>query len=145
MPQIPGLKTVRSSLHGYGLVALKDFKEGDLMADIEGVTWREGEWWDDRYTLRINNAVSFDMVDQTRWINHSCSANAEIDLGLDEQGEPWAKLYAWRDIAAGEEVTYDYEFPAEFAERCTCGSAQCRGWIVREEDLAALLASKQRD
>ena len=91
-------------MHGYGLVALKDFKEGDMMADIEGVTWREGEWWDDTYTLRITDAVSFDMVDQTRWINHSCTANAEIDLGLDENGEPWAKLYAWRDIVAGEEA-----------------------------------------
>ena len=138
MPQIPGLRGVRSALHGYGVVALRDFKEGDLMADIEGVTWREGEWWDDKYTLRITDAVSFDMVDQTRWINHSCTANAEIDLGLDEHGEPWAKLYAWRDIAAGEEVTYDYEFPASLAEPCTCGSPQCRGWIVREEELHLL-------
>ncbi len=135
VPQLPGLRVVRSALHGYGVVALRDFKEGDLMAEIEGVTWREGEWWDDTYTLRITDAVSFDMVDQTRWINHSCTANAEIDLGLDEQGEPWAKLYAWRDIAAGEEVTYDYEFPAALAEPCTCGSDQCRGWIVREEEL----------
>ena len=135
MAQIPGLRVARSKMHGYGLVALKDFKEGDMMADIEGVTWREGEWWDDTYTLRITDAVSFDMVDQTRWMNHSCTANAEIDLGLDENGEPWAKLYAWRDIAAGEEVTFDYEFPAELAVPCTCGSAQCRGWIVREEEL----------
>ena len=135
---------MRSSLHGYGLVALKAFKEGDMMADIEGVTWREGEWWDDKYTLRITDAVSFDMVDQTRWLNHSCTANAEIDLGLDEHGEPWARLYAWRDIAAGEEVTYDYEFPAAFAEPCTCGSPQCRGWIVREDELTALLATKSR-
>lgn len=138
MPQIPGLRVVRSALHGYGVVALRDFKEGDLMADIEGVTWREGDWWDDTYTLRITDQVSFDMVDQTRWINHSCTANAEIDLGLDENGEPWAKLYAWRDIAAGEEVTYDYEFPAALAEPCTCGSPQCRGWIVREEELHLL-------
>lgn len=143
MPQISGLRVVRSALHGYGVVALRDFKEGDLMADIEGVTWREGEWWDDTYTLRITDAVSFDMVDQTRWINHSCTANAEIDLGLDEHGEPWAKLYAWRDIAAGEEVTYDYEFPAALAEPCTCGSPQCRGWIVREEDLHLLSPSSR--
>lgn len=138
MPQIPGLRVARSSLHGYGVVALRDFKEGELMAEIEGVTWREGEEWDDRYTLFITDALSFDMVDQTRWINHSCTANAEIDLGVDEHGEPWAKLYAWRDIAAGEEVTYDYEFPAELAELCSCGSPQCRGWIVREEDLPRL-------
>ena len=140
MPQISGLRVVRSLLHGYGLVALRDFKEGDMMADIEGVAWRNDEDWDDRYTLRITDALSFDMVDQTRWINHSCTANAEIDLGVDEQGAPWAKLYAWRDITAGEEITYDYEFPAELAEPCSCGSAQCRGWIVREEELSLVLA-----
>ncbi len=144
MPLIPGLRVVRSSVHGYGVVALRDFAEGEMMAEIEGVTWREGEWWDDTYTLRITDAVSFDMVDQTRWINHSCSANAEIDLGLDERGEPWAKLYAWRDIAAGEEVTYDYEFPAELAEPCSCGSPVCRKWIVREEELAQVLELKAR-
>ena len=135
MTQISGLRVVRSQLHGYGVVALRDFKEGDMMADIEGVTWREGEDWDDTFTLRITDVLSFDMVDQTRWINHSCTANAEIDLGVDAQGVPWAKLYAWRDIAAGEEITYDYEFPAELAEPCCCGSPQCRGWIVREEEL----------
>ncbi len=142
MPQISGLRVVRSSLHGYGLVALRDFKEGDMMAEIEGVAWRNDEDWDDRYTLRITDAVSFDMVDQTRWINHSCAANAEIDLGVDERGEPWAKLYAWRDIAAGEEITYDYEFPAALAEPCSCGSPQCRGWIVREEELANVLSRR---
>lgn len=135
MPLVPGLRVFRSPLHGYGVKATRDFAEGELLADVEGVTWREGEWWDDTYTLRITDAVSFDMVDQTRWINHSCEANAEVDLGLDEHGEPWAKVYAWRDIRAGEEITYDYEFPAELAERCHCGADKCRGVIVREEEL----------
>ena len=44
MPLIPGLRVVRSSTHGYGVVALRDFAEGDLLADVEGVAWREGEW-----------------------------------------------------------------------------------------------------
>lgn len=133
---IPGLRVVRSSLHGYGVVATRNFAEGDLMADIEGVAWRAGESWDDRYTLRINDGLYFDMADQTRWINHSCAANAEIDLGVDEHGQPWAKLYAWCDIPAGQEVTFDYEFPAELAEPCSCGVPTCRGWIVREEEVA---------
>lgn len=133
MPLIDGLKVVRSALHGYGVVATRDFAEGDLLADVEGVAWREGEWWDDTYTLRITDSLSFDMVDQTRWINHSCEANAEVDLGVDERGEPWAKVYAWRDIKAGEEITYDYEFPPELAEPCRCGAPKCRGVIVREE------------
>ena len=144
MASIPGLRVFLSSVHGYGVRATRDFKEGDLMADIEGVTRREGEEWDDRYTLRITDSLWLDMVDQTRWLNHSCTGNAEVDLGVDEHGEPWAKLYAWRDIAAGEEVTWDYEFPAELAEPCSCGSAQCRGWIVREEELALVSPARRQ-
>lgn len=106
-----------------------------MLADVEGVTWRLGEWWDDRYTLQINESLWFDMVDQTRWLNHSCEGNAEVDLGVDENGEPWAKVYAWRAIKAGEEVTWDYEFSAEVAEPCSCGAATCRGVIVREDQL----------
>lgn len=135
MSLIPGLRVVRSALHGYGVVATRDFEEGEVLADVEGVAWREGEDWDDRYTLRITDSLWFDMVDQTRWINHSCEANAEVDLGVDERGEPWAKVYSWRAIKAGEEITYDYELPRELAEPCTCGAAKCRGWIVREDQV----------
>lgn len=134
MPLVPGLRVIRSPLHGYGVVATQDFPEGALLAEVEGVAWRSHEQWDDTYSLRINDELCFDMVDQTRWINHSCEWNAEIDLGLDENGEPWAKVYAWRDIKAGEEITYDYEFPPELAEPCHCGAAKCRGMIVREDE-----------
>jgi hypothetical protein len=136
MSLLPGLRVVRSSTHGYGVVATRDFEEGALLADVEGVAWREGEMWDDRYTLRITDSLWFDMVDQTRWINHSCEANAEVDLGVDEHGEPWAKVYAWRAIKAGEEITFDYEFPPELAEPCACGASSCRGWIVRQDEPA---------
>lgn len=119
-------------VHGYGLFATRDFPEGTLIADIEGVAWRSDEDFDDTYCLRINDDLCFDMVDETRWANHSCEGNAEVDFGLDERGQPWAKLYAWRDIRAGEEITWDYEFLPEVAEPCHCGAPTCRGWIVAE-------------
>lgn len=134
MPLVPGLRVFRSPMHGYGVKALRDFAEGDVLGDVEGVAWHDGEWWDDTYTLRITDVLSFDMVCQTRWINHSCEANSEIDLGVDENGEPWARVYAWRDIKAGEEITFDYEFSAEHAQKCFCGAPSCRGVIVREEE-----------
>jgi SET domain-containing protein len=137
MPLIPGLRVVRSRVHGYGVIATQDFPEGALLAEVEGVAWRAHEQWDDTYSLRITDELYFDMVDQTRWINHSCEPNAEIDVGLDENGEPWAKVYAWRDIKAGEEITFDYELPPELAEPCHCGAVRCRGRIVREEEPAS--------
>ncbi len=135
MPRIPGLKVVRSSIDGYGVLAERPFAEGEIIAEVDGVGWHIGENVDDRYSLKITDEILFDMVDQTRWINHSCDPNADVEVGLDGSGHPWAKIVATRDIAQGEEITYDYAFPPEYAEPCRCGSPQCRGMII-DADLA---------
>lgn len=43
MGLISGLRVVRSPLHGYGVVATRDFEEGEVLAEIEGVVWRDGD------------------------------------------------------------------------------------------------------
>lgn len=68
-------------------------------------------------------------MDDAQYFNHSCSPNA----GLRGQ----IGLVAMRDIAADEEVTFDYAMvladapglpPYEF--ECQCGSEQCRGTVT---------------
>jgi SET domain-containing protein len=137
MPKVPGIRVVRSSIDGYGVIALVPFAEGDKIADVDGVTWREGEDVDDRYSLAIEDDVYLDMVDQTRFINHSCDPNAYVDVGVAEDGEAWAAIVALRPIAVGEELCYDYAFPPELAEPCRCGSPKCRGLIIDEDALSA--------
>jgi len=134
MPRIPGLQVVRSSIDGYGVIALRAFAQDEIIAEVDGVAWRLGENVDDRYSLKVSDEVMFDMVDQTRWINHSCDPNAGVESGLDDQGRPWAHVVAMRDIAQGEEITYDYAFPAEYAEPCRCGSPRCRGLIIDADE-----------
>ncbi len=131
---------VRSSIHGYGVMATRRFAPGELIAEVDGIVWREEEDLDDRYSLWIDDGIYLDMVDQTRWINHACDANAEIEADVDGQGGAWARITATRAIEPGEEITYDYGFPLELAEPCSCGSAACRGWIVDAEELPKLLA-----
>ena len=48
---------------------------------------------------------------------------------MDSQGlDKKIVVFANRDIAAGEEVTYDYKFPVEDGSlRCTCGAPNCIG------------------
>jgi SET domain-containing protein len=130
MATIPGLRVVRSTIEGYGVVATRDFAAGELVSEVDGVLWREGDDVDDRYSLLLDDGYLFDMVDQTRWINHSCDPNAEVQAGLDEQGQAWARIVATRPIPAGEEITYDYAFDPEVSEPCFCGSRLCRGHIV---------------
>ncbi len=130
MPHLDGLRVVRSSIHGYGVVATRPRAAGEVLAEVDGVAWREGEAVDDTYSLAIAPGVYFDMVDQTRWINHSCDPNASVRKGVDAGGRPWASIVALRDLAVGEELAYDYAFPPELAQPCSCGSPRCRGRIV---------------
>jgi SET domain-containing protein len=135
MPKLPGLRVVRSPIDGYGVIAVKEFEEGEVIAEVDGVAWRDGDDIDDRYSLWIEDGLYFDMVDQTRFINHSCDPNAWVETGVTDDGQAWARLVAARSIAIGEEISYDYAFPANLAEPCRCGSANCRGLIIEEEAL----------
>ena len=136
MPPLSGLRVVRSAIDGYGVVATRAFAANELLAEVDGVAWREGENVDDKYSLWVDEGHYFDMVDQTRWINHSCDPNAKLDVGVaPATGAVYARILARRPIAAGEEIAYDYAFPAHLAEPCRCGSARCRGLIIDEDAL----------
>ncbi len=81
-------------------------------------------------------SLYYDLADQTRWINHSCAPNTEVDSSWDERqkmAQPW--WFAVRDIEIGDELTYDYAFSAHLAIPCHCGSPLCRGLIVDEDEL----------
>jgi uncharacterized protein len=141
MPPLAGLRVVRSSIHGYGVLATRDFAPGDVIADVDGVLRREDDLTDDTYCLWMDDGIYLDMVDQTRWINHSCEPNAEIEGEVEGDGA-WARVVAVRPIRAGEEITYDYGFPASLAEPCGCGAPTCRKFIVAVEELGALAVAR---
>jgi len=65
-----------------------------------------------------------------RHLNHSCSPNAEAQ---DIDGRIW--IVALRDIRAGEEITFNYNYDLEdYREHpCKCGAANCVGYMVAEE------------
>jgi uncharacterized protein len=130
VPRIPGLRVVRSPVHGYGVIATRAFKRGSVIANAEGILWRAEERRDDRYSLILEPGIFFDMVDQLRWMNHSCRPSVIIEAGVTAKGNGWAQFQALRAVRAGEELFFDYAFPPELKERCTCGARNCRGWIV---------------
>jgi SET domain len=138
MATIPGLRVVRSKIEGYGVIATRPFAPGDLIAEVEGVLWHEADDVDDRYSLIMDDGYLLDMVDQTRWINHSCDPNAEVDAGFDPDRKPWARITAIRPIQPGDEITYDYAFDPEVAEPCACGSERCRGYIIDPDAIDAI-------
>ena len=68
------------------------------------------------------------------FVNHSCQPNCETD---EIENRVW--IIALRDIAAGEEITYDYNiYDAEPGEKspCHCGASPCRGTMFSEDEIA---------
>jgi uncharacterized protein len=66
------------------------------------------------------------------FINHSCDPNCESEE--DEQGRVW--ISAIRDIASGEELTYDYcLYDGDGDEPCACGTRHCRGTMYSREEV----------
>jgi SET domain-containing protein len=138
VPPLTNIRVVRSRIHGYGCVAKRDIEPNEVIAEVDGVVYSAAELGDDTYCLWVHQDCYFDMVDQTRWINHSCDPNAEVEAEEDGKGGAWARIIASRRIAAGEEITYHYAFAQELAEPCNCGAPECEGWIVDPDERPAL-------
>jgi uncharacterized protein len=71
--------------------------------------------------LHIGRRTYLDLDELSRTFNHSCEPTAGI--------RKTSELFALRDIAAGEEITFDYSMtvaPTEWSMPCKCGSSLCR-------------------
>ncbi len=140
----------RSGVHGKGVFALQDLAEGETLIEYVGeiISWDEAQ---DRHPHDPNDPnhtfyfhVNEDRVidalhggNSSRWINHSCNPNCEADEDNDR-----IFIKAIRNIAAGEELNYDYgliidepytkKLKAEYP--CWCGSANCRGTLLSPKE-----------
>ncbi len=85
------------------------------------------------YLFTLNNRYDIDGAfgwNKARLINHSCDPNCEVQI---LRGKIW--VIAIRDIAEGEEITFNYGFDLESYEDhpCLCGSKNCVGYIAGED------------
>src|SRR4051812_30886098 len=141
MPVLDGLRVVRSKIHGYGVVATRVYKPGEIICYGDGVIYQGDAEFNDTYALvlpgedtRNGKPLFFDLVCQTRWFNHSCEPNTDVMLEWDDDTQTMTAWWiALREIPVGEEITYDYAFVADVAEPCACGTPICRGVIVDDD------------
>ena len=136
----------RSGVHGKGVFALRPILQGERIIEYRGerISWDEAARRHPHDPTQPNHTFYFSVDEQqvldgkvggnsSRWINHACEPNCE-----SEECEGRIFLNAKRDIAAGEELFYDYRLvldarytkalKAEFA--CWCGHPKCRGTML---------------
>lgn len=85
------------------------------------------------YIFELNKKYDIDgnvPYNTARLINHSCDPNAETEI---VRGKIW--VIALRDIAKGEEITYNYGYDFDNYDEhpCRCRTQQCVGYILRED------------
>lgn len=136
------------SRHGLGVFAVRSFKRGDQIGPIEGTIVEDGQYGSD-YCMELGTDGAIEPDAPFRFLNHCCCPNCalvefefESEDGTTVEPELWVE--AETRIEAGEELTIDYAWPAKSAIPCSCGSKECRGWIVAEKELAQVARPRRR-
>ena len=122
-----------SAIEGLGVFALRPFRGGERIRRVNVV--REvtpesplrpelGELLD-HCSYPDGKTVLWGIPD--RHVNHSCDPNSWVSYEGDD-----CYLVARRDVAAGEEITCDYNINIAdgTAWPCKCGAARCCGQVV---------------
>jgi SET domain-containing protein len=127
-----------SPIHGNGGFARADISTGARLIEYLG---RKIDKQESLRQCELENPCVFslsaecDLDGNVEWnparqLNHSCAPNAEA---RNFDGRIW--IVALRDIAADEEVTFNYNYDLQdYRDHpCYCGAPNCVGYIVAEE------------
>ncbi|VBB75691.1 Putative histone-lysine N-methyltransferase, H3 lysine-4 specific [Podospora comata] len=140
------VKFARSAIHNWGLYTMENIPKDDMIIEYVGEEVRQviAELREARYLKSgIGSSYLFRIDDNTvidatkkggiaRFINHSCMPNCTAKI-IKVEGSKRIVIYALRDIAQNEELTYDYKFEREIGATdripCLCGTAACKGFL----------------
>lgn len=140
------LVRVAPAAHGDGLYATHRIRRGERIGRVYGDVIH-GDYGSE-YAIDLGDHRLLEPAAPFRYMNHNCSPNCELVNSTRDHAAPdeyEVYVYARRPIAKGAELTIDYAWAADAAIRCGCQSENCRGWIVSEEELPALLAREADD
>lgn len=144
----------RSRIHGNGVFAIAPIHAGEKVVEYKGLL-RTHEEADALYGDSIDSGHTFlftlnehYLIDANvkgnvaRWLNHSCEPNCQAFLVESSDGNPRKDrvvIEALRDIAEGEELTYNYGIRLSVPHTprlkklwaCLCGADQCSGTLLQ--------------
>jgi Proteins containing SET domain len=129
-----------SSIHAAGCYTMRRIRKGTPVVEYDGPRFTKDEA-DERYQDRFitylfstgNRGEVIDGFGIAMFINHSCDPNCETE---NIKGRIW--VVATRDIAAGEELTYEYNLhDSDDTDdaNCYCGAPKCRGTMFSADEI----------
>jgi SET domain-containing protein len=121
---------------GYAVYALRPVKKDEVLAVWGGQVVTLAQVLalprqEQGHTIQIYDELylaPLGMEEPADYVNHSCNPNAGVCGQIS--------LVAMRDIAAGEEITFDYAMSdsSSFDEfDCACGAPTCRGRVSGDD------------
>ena len=136
-----------SPIHAVGVYTSTPIRKGTRVVEYEGERISPQEA--DRRYDGVSRTYLYGLEDGKTvidghglgaYLNHSCDPNCEVD---EIKGRVW--LFALRDIAAGEELVWDYNlYDDEEPAPCHCGSRKCRGTMYSREWMAKMRRREAR-
>ena len=137
------LEVIDAGPKGRGLRVMENVKKGDFITEYVGVAIKKEHldslfrrYQSERmlYIMALDNDVYIDARKKggiARYINHSCEPSCMVDR-WKVRGISRACVFAMRDIAAGEELSFDYKWTRKRGRaptKCHCGTISCRGTL----------------
>lgn len=140
------LQVFETNCKGFGIKTKKNIKKGSFIIEYIGEIISKKD-----FEKRLNSIYSKEIHDYcmqfekgnvidsyregnlSRFINHSCNPNCEIQKWM-VNGLSRMALFAKEYIGAGCELTFDYKFfryNSNESKNCHCGSLNCCGIIGR--------------
>ena len=116
---------------------MHSIRKNSLIVEYDGPRFTK-DVADERYKDRFITylfSIGKEVIDgfgTAMFLNHSCDPNCETE---EYNGRVYIK--AIRNIAAGEELVYEYNLhdSDEDDADCYCGASQCRGTMFSDEEL----------
>lgn len=137
-----------SSIHAAGCYTTRAIKKGERVCEYDGPRFSKGEAdvrYQDRMVTYLFSTGGDEVIDgfgMAMFINHCCDPNCET-----EEVDGRVFVSAVRNIAAGEELTYEYNLfdSDEDPCHCYCGVPKCRGTMFSDDEVKrrAKLAKKK--
>jgi len=143
-----GLIIRSSAIHAAGCYATSAFSPDDRVAEYTGPRLTKDEadtaYEDSPITYLFGLGDGTIVIDghcTAMFINHSCDPNCET---REEDGRVW--VTAIRNIAPGDEITYDYCLydGGDDEAICNCGAKKCRGSMYSREELRRRKAAAKK-